>query len=97
MSNEGIDALRKWREEGGFAKPGPAKTPWQRLDENPRSMRRSINAFCANCMGWERDGERPPGIIALIRECAATRCALHGLRPYQTKDDSEDTHDEPLL
>lgn len=49
---------------------------------NPQSLRSSINAKCAQCMGCERD-HLEPGFREQIRNCTDKSCALYELRPYQ--------------
>lgn len=84
MSDENpeLNPLQKWREENPDAEI-ERKTPWDRIRENPKSMRYRVNGFCYNCVGWEVDGERPPGIIENIRGCTALKCPLWDIRPYR--------------
>lgn len=57
-------------------------TPHERWETNKTSLRYSINAKCWECQGAGAD----PGTKDAIRECIATDCALHSVRPYQRKD-----------
>lgn len=60
------------------------KTPWEKIAENPAGMRARVNGKCFECMGWEVDTqEMPAGVKGDIRDCTATRCPLHKIRPYK--------------
>ena len=61
--------------------------PLEKAAKNPKSLRFAINGKCFDCQG--RDGD--PGVRVRIRECPVTRCPLHPVRPYQTRDDEPET------
>jgi hypothetical protein len=65
-------AMRAKREAGEVVRHF---NPDERLEQNPRSLRRAVNAMCWQCMGrassWRAD----------VRGCTATGCALYGFRP----------------
>lgn len=44
-----------------------------------RSRTASIKAMCLECQGWDA------GCRAAVRDCAATGCPLHSVRPFQVK------------
>ena len=81
MSDAGLEALQRFREQGGHS--GPPKTPWEKLAEHPTSMRKAITAKCHDCMGWGIDEPRPSGIVQDIRDCTSPRCPLYNFRPYK--------------
>lgn len=62
--------------------------PIRKLRNRPESLRMSINAFCAQCMGCT-DESIEPGFREQVRNCTAPRCALYAVRPYQQKEDDE--------
>jgi len=41
-----------------------------------KSLRAAVNAFCAECVGWERQA---------VRECTGLACPLWPYRPFQRK------------
>lgn len=55
-------------------------TPIEKAKKNPTPMN-CIKAKCYECMG--AGGE--PHTKTLIKECKATSCPLHPIRPYQSK------------
>jgi len=57
------------------------KSPRERHEEQPLSLRKAITAKCYECMG---DGGEP-GWRRLIQDCCAISCPLHAVRPYQPK------------
>jgi len=68
--------LRDLREAGLAPRP---RNPLEIRAARPSSLRASINAMCWQCMG----GEEGENHVKLIRNCAAPRCALFVVRPYQ--------------
>lgn len=48
------------------------------------SLRAAVNAFCLECMGWQR--------TEVVR-CTASACPLFRVRPYQGS--AQDGHDGP--
>jgi hypothetical protein len=47
---------------------------------------RAIRRFCIQCMGGGQGGDPmrgPTGVIACIRDCPSTACALYPFRPYR--------------
>lgn len=81
------DSLRKAQEVNkALRDAGVAivrKNPNEKRLENPRSMRRAVDAMCYECMGMA------PSYRNDIRDCTAPNCPLFALRPYQISDDSE--------
>lgn len=57
------------------------KTPIEKAQENPKSLRLAINAKCFDCMGCGFDGH-PANEIRL---CEISDCPLWPVRPYQSK------------
>lgn len=78
MNENAKDALKQYRED---LKNGVVKkivtTPIQKLQENPKSLRLSVNAMCHQCMGCASTA------AADIRGCTSKSCALFNVRPYQ--------------
>lgn len=69
----------------GGDKAAPEYNPIIKLKKNPTSLRKSINAFCAQCMGCT-EAAVEPGFRNEIRDCTAKHCALWNVRPHQEKD-----------
>lgn len=79
--------LQKWREEHPEG-ARPTRTPWEKIRENLKSKKSRMDAFCANCMGWEVNGDRPARLVADIRDCDARQCPLWDVRPYRNEGES---------
>lgn len=77
MSEKTREGLRRHREavkNGEIEKV--SKTPVQKLEGNPKSLRLAVNAMCYQCMGNSNTPSE-------IRDCTAKKCALYNVRPYQ--------------
>jgi hypothetical protein len=62
----------------------PEHNPLVRLAEgNTASLRLSINAKCAECMGCTAESINP-GFRGMIRTCSSPGCPLFKVRPHQT-------------
>lgn len=62
--------------------------PMEKAAKNPTSLRLAINAKCFDCVGGSNaDG----GFRGSIRTCPSTRCSLHSVRPYQQRDDAQES------
>jgi hypothetical protein len=72
------DAFKEYREKlaRGEVKPPKKKNPTEKWKENKTSLRKSINAFCYECIC---------GDISEIINCTAINCPLYKVRPYQKK------------
>ena len=81
MSIDHLKAYREGRANGSIPAPIP-KTPLERLKEHPRSLRLAITAFCFDCCGFNRTE---------VTLCAHTECPLYNLRPYQKKENQNET------
>lgn len=79
MRERAQESMRERMSQGLSA----TKSPREKHEEQPLSLRKAITAKCYECMG---DGGEP-GWRKLIQECCAIRCPLHSVRPYQKKDD----------
>ena len=53
------------------------KSPAQKAEENPKSLRFAINAKCYDCVCDQK---------AEVTRCVMTDCSLWGLRPWQDKE-----------
>lgn len=58
--------------------------PLRRQQGHATSLRRAIDAKCAECMGCTLR-RIEPGFRNDIRDCGSTTCPLHRVRPYQAK------------
>lgn len=58
------------------------KSPMDRWQENPKSLRKSIDACCYECGGFN---------INEVRNCPVVKCPLWQVRPYQNKLNNEET------
>ena len=54
-----------------------SRNPTEQWEDNPTSLRKSINAYCYDCSGFN---------INEVRLCPVKKCPLWGIRPYQTKE-----------
>jgi len=67
-------------------------SPYQKAQNNPKSLRKAVTAFCYECMGG--DGEQ--GARGHVRNCTAYKCPLYKVRPWQeSEQDAEAANDEP--
>lgn len=55
------------------------KNPIEKLQEEPKSLRRAINAMCFDCVGAGHD----PDWRGAVRECPCYNCPLYQVRPCQ--------------
>ena len=76
-ANKGKDPLAEWRAKGEKV---VRKNPLEKLAENPTSKVLAIKAYCWQCSN---------GTIDEVKHCTVTSCALHKVRPYQSKEDDE--------
>ena len=53
------------------------KTPKQKWEDDKKSLRKSINYFCNQCLGGGG------GVNNDIKNCTALDCALYHVRPYK--------------
>jgi hypothetical protein len=58
--------------------------PLAKARKQPGSLRLAVNAKCWECCGAGADGQEHTKTT--IRECAAIRCPLHLVRPYQPEE-----------
>ena len=57
-----------------YRKPkGPTRSPLERAQKNPKSLRAAIDAKCFQCQGEGQD----PGTWARVRECTIPDCGLY--------------------
>lgn len=83
-------AQMRLREKRASGEKLQRRTPKQKLQERPNSLRLAVNAKCVECMG----GDDVPNFRKYIRECTSPDCPLYAVRPYQTKTDDEEEADE---
>ena len=57
----------------------PRRSPREKSDDKPQSLRLAITAKCHYCVGHETGGTKE------IKECLDEACPLHKVRPYQPK------------
>lgn len=60
--------------------------PIERARLNPQSKALAIKAKCWDCVGAGVDANPRQA----IRECVVQSCPLHSVRPWQSKEESED-------
>ena len=58
------------------------RTPVEKLEANPNSLRLSVNAQCWQCQGEDAD----PCVQWRIGNCEIPKCAIYAVRPYQQKE-----------
>lgn len=60
--------------------------PIEKHLRNPNSLRFAIRAKCYDCVGQAGDANWR----GRVGNCPVTKCPLHTVRPFQTKDASDD-------
>lgn len=75
--NKTGEHLKAWRERGGVR--GETRSPIEKSEQNPTSLRLAINAKCYDCQGQDAD----PGWRQRIADCNDVACPLVPVRPYQ--------------
>ena len=68
------EARRRMKEQGLKVE---VLNPIEKAKANPKSLRLAINGKCWDCQSGD------PGTRERIRDCWATDCSLHPVRPYQ--------------
>jgi len=58
-------------------------TPIERSQQDPKSLRKAINAKCYHCVGENYD----PNPYGRIHDCTIKECPLWAVRPYQKASD----------
>ena len=61
------------------------RNPLQKLDDNPKSLRRAVNAKCFDCEGQDAD----PCWKWRVGNCTCPSCPLFSVRPYQNMEGRE--------
>ena len=51
--------------------------PFEKANQNPKSLRMAINAYCYDCCCEQKQE---------VRLCPANGCPFHHLRPWQIKE-----------
>lgn len=78
MLNEGLKEYKRKVANGEITKTKTKqRNPTEQWEDNPTSLRKSINAYCYDCGGFN---------INEVRLCPAKKCPLWKIRPYQTKE-----------
>lgn len=71
-------SLRESREKKKLAKENgeeiKQKNPKERWELDKKSLRKSIDAMCYECMGYQREE---------IKICSSPNCPLYLIRPYK--------------
>ena len=80
MSEETKNKLRNANLARRLAGPIEVKSPAQKAQENPRSLRFAINAKCYDCVCDQK---------AEVTRCVMTDCSLWNLRPWQNAEINE--------
>lgn len=81
ISTKAVDALKEYQEKvkSGEIERTPQKTPLEKWQEDKKSLRKSCNAFCYQCMG----GDMGDNVKKEIKDCSSLDCALYEVRPYK--------------
>ena len=81
----GLAEYRRKLDSGEISAP-VNRNPREKLEDNPGSLRGSINCFCWECMGESRkDVSECSGIIGSDK-----KCPLWHVRPWQRSDSDEE-------
>ena len=86
--SKGVKAAQKKRKE--MAEAGISvkeKNPIEHLLLDPLSLRKSITAFCYNCMGGTEKEPPDANWRKEIKHCTSVGCPLMEVRPYQNIKD----------
>lgn len=75
MSNSGLEEYRRKVANGEIERKKP-RNPTEQWQDNPKSLRKAVNAYCYDCSGFN---------TAEIKHCPIKKCPLWGHRPYQPK------------
>ena len=83
MRSVGLEKIKEYREKvaSGEIEATKQRTPRERLDDSPKSLRAAINCFCFECVGE---------IKMDVKNCLVTKCPLWNVRPWQKKDSDEE-------
>ena len=83
MSNtdKRIAALKEYQEKvkSGEIERTVPKNPMEKWEEDKKSLRKSCNAMCYQCMG----GDMGENELDEIRKCSSKDCAFWHVRPYK--------------
>jgi hypothetical protein len=79
MTNDGLEKARIRQRELREAGKLRVLNPLERAAQDPKSMRKAVNAKCYDCQGGDADY----GVRERIRSCDVVRCPLNPVRPYQ--------------
>lgn len=83
MSNteKRITALKEYQEKvkSGEIERTVPKNPLEKWEEDKKSLRKSCNAMCWQCMG----GDMGDNVRKEIKDCSSKDCALWHVRPYK--------------
>lgn len=78
---EAAQEARRIRKERGIKVKH--RTPIEKAQDNPNSLRFAVNAKCWQCCGEGYDG--PKATVDCIASCSVRECSLWNLKPYQDK------------
>lgn len=73
MSKSSIEEYNRKVASGEVIKT-KSRNPTEQWEDNPTSLRKSINAYCYDCSGFS---------INEVRLCTVKKCPLWKVRPYQ--------------
>ena len=76
MSKSSLEEYRRKVASGEVIRT-KQRNPTEQWEDNPTSLRKSINAYCYDCSGFN---------INEVRLCTVKKCPLWKIRPYQTKE-----------
>ena len=74
-------ALKEYQEKvkSGEIERTVPKNPLEKWEEDKKSLRKSCNAMCYQCMG----GDMGDNVKKEIKDCSSKDCALWHVRPYK--------------
>ena len=74
-------ALKEYQEKvkNGEIERTIPKNPLEKWEEDKKSLRKSCNAMCYQCMG----GDMGDNVRKEIKDCSSKDCALWHVRPYK--------------
>lgn len=81
MSTKGLQRYKENLAQGLVTKTPLEYNLIRKLEKDPKSWRKAIDAMCFHCVGGTRDHMPDPGWRQLISTCTSKDCPLLAFRP----------------
>lgn len=86
MSTKGLEKYKEEVAQGLRPLVPPEYNLIRKLERDPKSWRKAIDAMCFHCVGGTRDHMPDPGWRLLIATCTSMDCPLLAFRPCPTSE-----------